>query len=200
MKTIGLFLILLGLAVPAQAQAPSIQAWRIVAEESHLDFEGTQMGADFKGSFGAFEGKINFDPANLAASKADITIMMDSVDATSPDRNKYLRMADWFDVAKFPEAHFVTTSIEKGLDTNQYVATGDLTIRDVTLPVILPFTLDITTTDSGESIARMTGETALNRLDFGIGQGQWKDVKTVANQVKLRVTVTARPLVPYNPL
>lgn len=194
-------LLALVLTVPAMAQAQqTVQGWRIIPAESHLEFEGTQMGAPFKGSFGSFDGKIDFDPANLPASKADITIQMDSVDATSTDRNKYLRMADWFNVAKFPEARFVTTAIEKGLDTNQYVAKGNLTIRDVTLPVILPFTLMIMTTDSGEKIARMTGETAINRLDFGVGQGQWSDVKSVGNQVKLRVKLEATPRTDNAPL
>lgn len=197
---IGVFLLILGFAFPALAQEPPNTGWQIIAEQSRLEFEGTQMGAPFKGSFGSFGGKIDFDPANLAASKVDITIQMDSVDASSTDRNKYLRMADWFNVAKFPEAHFVTTGIEKGLDTNQYVAKGNLTIRDITLPVVLPFTLNITTTDLGGTIAKMSGETTLNRLDFGVGQGQWQDVKTVANQVRLQVTLTAKPLVIHNPL
>ncbi|MGZ9109183.1 MAG: YceI family protein [Micavibrio sp.] len=197
---IGVFLLILCFAFPVLAQEPSNTGWQIIAEESRLEFEGTQMGAPFKGSFGNFGGKIDFDPANLASSRADITIQMDSVDATSTDRNKYLRMADWLNVTKFPDAHFVTTGFEKGLDTNQYVARGNLTIRDTTLPVVLPFTLDITTTDSGETIAKMSGETTLNRLDFGVGQGQWQDVKTVANQVRLRVTLVAKPLVAHNPL
>lgn len=172
----------------AQENTPQ---WRIVTGESRIEFEGTQMGAPFKGHFPEFSGQIFFDPANLAASRADITIETGSADASSSDRTKYLRMPDWFNVDVFPQARFVTTAIEKGLGNQQYVARGDLTIRDVTLPVVLPFTLEFSTTDSGADRAVMTGETAINRLDYGVGQGQWTDTKTVANTVKLRVSLVA---------
>lgn len=176
----------------AERAAPAKEAeWIIVKDSSTLGFEAVQMGAPFEGSFKAFEGKIVFDPANLPVSKADITITMDSVDAGSSDRNKYLPMPDWFNTASFPDAHFVTTSITKGLDKNQYVAKGDLTIRNVTLPISLPFILDITKNDSGAEVAKMKGEAVLNRLDYGVGQGEWKDTKSVENQVKIKVFITA---------
>lgn len=191
---------LLVFSVPALAQDGSAREWSIVSSESHLNFEGTQMGAVFKGHFQNFSGKINFDTANLPGSRADITIDMGSVDATSGDRNKYLAMPDWFNIGQFPEAHFVTTSIEKGLDINQFVAKGNLTIRDKTLPVVLPFTLTFTKDDSGQDVAHMAGETAINRLDYGVGQGQWSDTKTVENQVKLRIQLVAKPPVTHSPL
>lgn len=174
-----------------QAQDGAVPEWRILAGDSRIEFEGTQMGAPFKGHFGTFSGRIFFDPANLAASSAAITIDTGSADAASPDRNKYLRMPDWFNVDAFPQARFVTTAIEKGLGNNQYVARGDLTIRDVTLPVVLPFTLEFGKADSGADQVKMTGETTINRLDYGVGQGQWTDTKTVENLVKLRVFVVA---------
>ena len=166
--------------------------WSIVKDASTLGFEAVQMGAVFQGQFKSFDGIIAFDPNNLPSSKADITIEIASVDAGSEDRNKYLPMPDWFNASAFPEAHFVTKSIVKGLDQNQYVANGTLTIRDVTLPMSLPFTLVITKSDSGESVAKMNGEAVINRLDYGVGQGEWKDTKSVENQVKIKVSLTAK--------
>lgn len=177
----------LALSAPAFAQG-AVPVWSIVKGDgvSRIAFEGTQMGAAFDGEFHEFDGNILFDPADLPGSKAMVTIHLDSVDAHSGDRTKYLPMADWFNTAKFPVATFVTTAIDKGLDTNQYVARGDLTIRDITLPVTLPFTLTIT----GDQ-AVMTGETSINRVDFGVGQGQWSDVKTVGADVKIKIKLTA---------
>ncbi len=201
MKTILLsFLAFFTVMGAAQAQENAVPEWRIIPAESHIEFEGTQMGATFKGHFQSFAGKILFDAANLPASSARITIDIGSADAASSDRNKYMRMADWFNVDHFPESQFVTTAIEKGLGNNEYVAKGNLTIRDVTLPITLPFTLDITKTDSGVQQARMSGETSINRLDFGVGQGQWADTKTVANPVKLRILVVASPSPAPSPL
>lgn len=188
-RTMALTLALL-VTFPAFAAAP-VPVWQIVKADSHLGFEGNQMGAPFQGEFKSFDGTIAFDPANLAGGKADITIDMSSADANSTDRNKYLPMSDWFNTAKFPSAHFTVTGFEKGLDKNQYIAKGNLTIRDVTLPIMLPFNLDITKNPTGESVAKMTAETALNRLDFGVGQGEWKDTSSVANQVKVKITLTA---------
>lgn len=176
----------------ATATPAAAPVWTIVKAESTLGFEAIQMGAPFQGQFKGFDGIITFDPDNLAASKADITIAMDSADAGSDDRNKNLPAKDWFNTESFPDAHFVTKSITKGLDKNQYVANGNLTIRDVTLPISLPFTLVITKNDSGESVAKMNGEAVLNRLDYGVGQGEWKDTKSVENQVKIKISLTAK--------
>jgi polyisoprenoid-binding protein YceI len=181
MKKIIACLLLFIIAVPAFAA----DQWKIV-KESTIGFEGTQMGAPFKGSFKQFDGTIVFDSAHLDASKADITIQMNSVDATSKDRTEYLPNEPWFDVAKYPDAHFVTTSIEKAPQENHYIAKANLTIRDVTLPVTLPFTLVI----KGNQ-AVMNGETTISRIDFGVGQGEWKDVSTVGANVKVTINVTA---------
>lgn len=171
--------------------AAAVPSWTIQKESSKIEFEGLQEGAPFTGFFRTFEGKIDFDPANLPASKAAITIPIDGIDANSTDRNKYLPQPDWFNLAEFPVARFVTTSIKKGLTKDQYVADGILTIRDISLPVTLLFTLNIKTTDSGQVVAVMAGETMINRLDFGVGQGEWKDTRTIENQVKIRISLTA---------
>lgn len=178
------------LAVEAAPAVP--QSWSIVKAESTLAFEAVQMGAPFQGHFKEFGGIIEFDPNNLPASKAEITIDMGSVEAGSDDRDKNLPAKDWFNTDSFPEAHFITRSMSRGLGQNQYVAKGDLTIRDVTLPIALPFTLSITKNNSGESVAKMNGETVINRLDYGVGQGEWKDTKSVENQVKIKISLTAK--------
>lgn len=185
----GILVMVMATTSPVRAQ--DVPSWHIIPAESTLEFEGLQMGAPFQGHFNEFNGTIQFDAARLSDSKANITIDLGSVDAGSADRDSNLKMKDWFNVAAFPDARFVTTGFEKGLAANQYVARGNLTIRDVTLPVVLPFTLDIAKNDSGVNIATMQGETAINRLDFGVGQGQWSDTKSVGNQVKLRIKLKA---------
>ncbi len=181
--------------VQSAASDAGVPKWRIISENSTLAFDGIQMGAPFSGEFKNFSGTIQFDPARLDQSRADISIQTGSAITGSADRDKYLGMADWFDIANFPEAKFTTTSFEKGLDTNHYVARGDLKIRDIALPVTIPFALTFSTADSGEEIATMVGETSLNRLDFGVGQGQWSDTKSVENSVKLRINVQAAKIV-----
>ena len=74
----------------------------------------------------------------------------------------------------------------KDLGGGRYQAVGDLTIRGVSHPAVLPFTLAIT----GDT-ARMNGQLALNRGAFGIGQGKWATADTVDTQVAVTVALTA---------
>lgn len=192
LPALAVFAVVSGVAViPAAYADNAVSQWSIIPAEGTLSFEGQQMGAPFTGRFPEFSGQIAFDPDRLDESRADITIAIAGLDAGSSDRNRYLPMDDWFAAARFPTARFVTEKITPGLSRGQYVARGQLTIRDVTLPVTLPFTLDITSGENGGEVAHMRGETTLNRLDFGIGQGEWADTKSVAAEVRVRVDLRA---------
>lgn len=186
MKTLYTLLLATTLATPAFAQAEVAQ-WNIdnAAEKSHINFEGTQMGAPFKGNFKEFSGTISFDATKLEESKAEINIPLSSVEANSADRNKYLATTDWFNTSEFPAAKFVTKTIAKGEADNAYVAEGELTMRGVTLPVTLPFTLK----EEG-NVATMEGQATLNRVEYGIG-ANWNDPNTVGLDVKLDIKITA---------
>jgi len=171
----------------AHAAAP---AWTIDPARSSLTFDGTAMGAPFTGAFKKFGGQIVFDPNDLSHSYAAITIDITTVDAKDDDRNKYIGTKDWFDSAAFPIAIFKITRFEKTA-ADKYIAHGQLTLRDVTRPVDLPFTLEISSGADGHKIAKMHGDLALNRLDFGIGNGEWRNPKTVGPSVTVHVAVTA---------
>ncbi len=162
--------------------------WAIVADQSSLAFEATQYGQAFKGGF-AFDGRIVFDPDHLDRSLADISIDIASIKTGSDDRDKQAVSAEWFDVKAFPKARFVTEKFES-TGANQFTAHGELTIRDVTLPVSFPFTLTIEKAH-GERTARMSAELTLNRLDFGVGSGQWKSTETIGDAVKISLSVHA---------
>lgn len=177
-------------ATPTRAADP-VTAWAIDPEQSHLTFEATQMKAPFTGTFKKFGGEIHFDPARLEESNASIKIDMASVDTKSADRDASLPAAPWFFVESFPESKFEVARFEKTAE-NAYVAHGNLTIRDVTLPVALPFTLEITTDPAGGQTAKMQGELTLQRLDYGIGTGEWADTSTVGNAVVVKVFLVAR--------
>lgn len=186
----------------AHSNSPSpVPQWIIQKDQSHLTFQGTQGGASFTGEFKVFDGMILFAPDNLANSSAKITIGMASAVTGSDDRDSAIIGADWFSSILFPQAKFETTGFEKvhimhhyvttGYETpkvqNGYVAHGKLTIRDITLPVELHFKLNI----EGDT-AKIHGETILNRLDFGVGQGEWQDTKAVGGDVVVKVALIAK--------
>ena len=171
-------------AAPSTENLPE-HGWAIIPGISKLQFQAVLYKAPFTGDFNNFNGSIVFDPADLSTAKADITVDMKDVVTGDADRDSNIVGAEWFDTAKFPTARYVTSKFEKA-DGNNYVAIGDLTIRDKTMPLIIPFTLDIE-----NNTANMKAEFELNRTNFGIGQGEWTDESTVGHDVKVIIDLKA---------
>ncbi|NJO67791.1 MAG: YceI family protein [Rhodospirillales bacterium] len=177
----GLFL-LIGLP-QAAAQAP---AWTIDAPQSRLSFTGTQAGSPFEGAFKTFEANVNFDPQDLEASRVVVQIDVASMDTGSSERDQTALDREWFAVEEFPQARFESTGF-RALGGQAYEVNANLTIRDVTRPVTLPFTLALT----GDE-ARAKGELSIDRTDYGVGQGQWASGNMVGREVRIGFDLLAR--------
>jgi polyisoprenoid-binding protein YceI len=171
-------------ALPAFA-AP-VASWAVDKGTSRLGFTGAMNGQAFNGGFGRWDAQIAFDPANLAASHVTATIDMASAKTGDQTRDEALPTDDWFAIKAFPKATFTSSKITAA-GPGRYVAQGNLTIRNVTRPVSLPFTLAIT----GDT-AKMSGALPLDRSVFGVGQGQFKGGDTVALKVQVNVAITAK--------
>jgi len=160
--------------------------WAVDKTASSIAFSGVQTGEKFTGSFADFDVQINFNPDDLANAKVVVTIDLASADAGDKDRNGALPGKEWFFVKKFPTAKFETTGF-KHLGGNKYETTGQLTIRGAAKTVTLPFTLDI---NNGKAV--MAGQLNLNRRDFNIGTGMWKDQDWVKHNVGVQVAINAK--------
>lgn len=183
MKRIGLFglLVLAVTALPAQAAVFDT----VVPGQSHLNFTFKEMGVAIKGGFSRFAAQIKFDPSKPAAASAAIDVDLASVDAGSPDANDEVAGKQWFDTKDFPHARFVSTSV-RALGGNRYEAVGTLTIKGRTRTVSAPFTY----VGEGKT-ARFDGGFTLKRADFAIGEGEWADFGTVANEVQVVFQIQA---------
>jgi polyisoprenoid-binding protein YceI len=111
---------------------------------------------------------------------------MTSAATGDPGRDQALPTGDWFDAARYPRATFTTTSF-KDLGGGRYQAQGVLSLRGVSRPITLPFTLSI----AGD-LAKMTSVFSVNRSLFGVGRGQFKSAETVPLEVTVNVALTAR--------
>lgn len=172
------------LAAPPAAGADA-PVWTLVPEKSRITFTGRQMRAPSTGEFRTFSADIRFDPDNLEGSKVTVTVDTASAAAGNSQIDTELKKELWFEVDKYPKATFeVTRFVAKG--GNDYEAVARLTLRDQTKEVTLPFTLEI----AGKR-AKASGELKINRLDFGVGRGEWKDTSIVANEVVIRIEVEA---------
>ena len=163
MRKFILLLMLLPLAAVARE-------WQVDATKSTLTFNGTYQGGPFTGKFGKFEAAISYDEADLGKSKFDVKVDVSSVDTQSGERDDTLRTADFFNAAKFPQAHFVTTAFERA--DGGVLAKGTLTIRDQSKPVTLK--VQFAASAAGTTL---DVDTKLNRLDFGLGaSNDWADI------------------------
>lgn len=162
--------------------------WHIVPEQSSIQFKFLQYGQKVQGQFNAFKGRILFDPDNLAAAEAHIVIEAQSISTGSEDRDAQARSADWFGVEEFPLAVFQSESFAH-IEGDQYTARGDLTIRGAVMPIVLPFTLEMSENKDGVRSAKMDAHIALMRLDFGVGQGEWESTDSIGNDVEVDIVL-----------
>src|SRR5215213_3941228 len=121
-----------------------------------------------EGRFKDFTGTIRYDESDITKSSVEFTAKVESIDTGIEGRDKHLRTADFFEVAKYPEMTFKSNRVErKGKDT--YVLHGDLTLKGVSKPVQLPFQVVGAVKDPwGNTRFGVQAETSLNRRDFGI--------------------------------
>ncbi len=173
------------LPVVATASASDAARWSVDTAKSKVGFSGTQTGAKFEGQFSRYNADISFDPDHLDTSKISVTIDLATAATGDTQRDTALPAKEWLDVAEFPQATFVSSDIRKVGD-NSYEADGNLTLRGVTRPLTLPFTLQI-----NGATAHATGHAGLTRDAFGVGQGPWATGQWVALEVGVDIDLTA---------
>ena len=168
------------------ADAPGVTHYALDPAKSSLEFSFMQAGAANKGRFTRFQVGFDFAAENLAASRLDVIIEMNSVDTGDQERDETLKGGDLFAVAKFPQAHFAASQINR--TASGYEAVGKLTIRGVTRDARVPFSFR-TATENGAAVGVMSGKTSVQRLDYGVGQGDWKATDQVGNEVAVSFTL-----------
>jgi len=173
-------------ALACTALTPALGAqWNVDHTKSRLGFSVLWSGQRFDATFKSWKADIQFDPADLAHSHANVTIDLDSEMSAEPDNDDGLKGAEGFATSQFPTARFETTGFtaEGG---NNYLATGRLSLHGVNKTVALPFVLTL----AGNS-AHVTGKAVVLRTDFGLGKGEWASAATIGHEVAINVDLTA---------
>ncbi|GAB3364015.1 YceI family protein [Lysobacter rhizosphaerae] len=177
------FVFLAGLMVAA---SPVVAADYVQAPGSVLAFAGTYEGEAFTGRFPGFVTRFSFDPAQLANAKLDVTIPLATASTGNSDYDGEMRGSSFFNAAKFPQARYTATSF-RALGGNNFVANGTLNLRGVSKPVALTFTW----TPGAQPV--LSGKAVVNRLDFGVGQGDWAETDLVPNSIAVSTKVIFTP-------
>jgi polyisoprenoid-binding protein YceI len=171
---------------PAQAQAPA----KLVPAQSEVSFVTKQMGVPVEGKFKKFDAQINLDPKKPESGSVAFSIDTGSATLGVPESDAEMPKAIWFNVAKFPQAHFKSTAI-KGLGNGKFEVTGKLDIKGNARDVVVPVQI---TQSGGNSTA--TGSFLIKRLDFKIGEAEWADTTVVANDVTVKFKLALTGLGP----
>jgi len=174
-----LFLPVLGLLFLAVGPAG---ADGLVMDKSEIRFVSKQLGVNVEGRFRTWKANVVFLPKDLARSKAEFEIDLGSIDLASDESETEIKSRQWFDIAKFPVAHFSSTSI-KALGGDRYEVAGKLTLKGVTKDVLIPIALKKDAT--GKNVAE--GSFPLKRIDYHVGEGMWSDTDMVADDVVVRI-------------
>jgi cytochrome b561/polyisoprenoid-binding protein YceI len=173
-------------AADAPGPAPSADtSYHLVAAQSSLTYTFSQAGARDQGRFKSFA--VSFTPG---AGRLEVVIDMRSFGTGDQQRDVLLGGGDLLDVARFPQARFTATRIAR--TATGFEATGTLTLHGVSRAVTVPFTWR-TATLRGGAVGYLAGETTLRRLDFGIGQGQWRATAWVGNDVTVGYSLVLAP-------
>jgi polyisoprenoid-binding protein YceI len=129
----------LGLAAAGTATA---EIYKFDPGHTEIRFYYNHAGlSEQSGQWKVIGGEVDFDPANVAATKVTVTVDPASVDTGVGPLDDHLKSADFFDVENFPEITFTSTGVEQTSD-NTITLVGDLTIKDNTKPVTMNFTLN----------------------------------------------------------
>jgi polyisoprenoid-binding protein YceI len=149
------------------------QRWNIDPSHSGVHFTVRHMViSKVRGSFDRWQGSVDFDAANPAASKVSVRIEAASINTREEKRDQHLRSPDFFDVEKFPALTFESTKVEK-LGDAEYRVTGDLTIHGVTRSVTLATeALGGGKDPWGNERLGFAATTTINRKDFGLNWNQ----------------------------
>ena len=170
------------LAASASAQTPGTAGpaapprdtltWRIDKSHSELTFSIRHLISRVRGQFNTWTGSVTGDLNDWSNAHVSVTVDAASVDTNNESRDNDLRSEGHFDVAKFPNITFTSTSIER-IGTDRFRMTGDLFIHGITRPVVIEGSMTGMTNDrqtgsnrAGRMRVGFEGSTTINRKEF----------------------------------
>jgi polyisoprenoid-binding protein YceI len=142
----------------------AIESLTISADSSKVAFVGAKVTGKHDGSFGKFTGKVDLADGKIEGSLVSVEIDTASVSADDEKLTGHLKSPDFFDVAKYPTAAFVSTQIKAGgAEGATHTITGNLTLHGVQKSISFPAKIELT-----DDAVTASADFAINRKDFGV--------------------------------
>jgi polyisoprenoid-binding protein YceI len=164
--------------------------YEVDQNHTHLGFTAKHLGVStVRGRFNKFEGQFEGPDDDFTKARGEVKIEVSSLESRSDQRDTHLRSADFFDAEKYPYVTFKITKIES-VDADNFRVTGDLTVRDVTKPIVLDATIEGRMPDPFGAKERLgiSVRGQLNRMDYGLNwDGVAGAVPFASHTIKLEV-------------
>ncbi|MCL4264279.1 MAG: YceI family protein [Anaerolineae bacterium] len=164
--------------------------WQIDSAHSHIYFTARHMMiSKVRGQFESFSGSVNYDEQNPTRTTVDIQIDAASLNTKEAQRDGHLKSPDFLDVANYPVVRFQSTKVEQ-TSTDSGKLHGNLTIRDVTKPVVL----DVEYAGQAQSpwgtvSAGFSASTSINRKDWALNWNQALETGGVLVSDKIQIEI-----------
>jgi polyisoprenoid-binding protein YceI len=184
-------LVAVSLFVFAVALASFGQEYKIDPAHSSATFKVKHLlVSTVPGRFSDLDGTIVYDEKDPSKSKVEAVIKTATVNTDNSSRDADLK-DNYFEIAKYPEMKFTSTKVEKKGD--QWVATGPLTIKDVTKTVEIPFEVVKADTKFGPALGA-SATFKVNRNDYHVAKASFADNgSVVGNDITIELNIEAHP-------
>lgn len=165
--------------------------WVIDKAHSNVKFAITHLVvSEVEGNFKMFDGSMENTKGDFSDAKINFTVDVNSINTENDMRDKHLKSDDFFNAEKFPAMQFQSTSFTPA-GGNKYKLAGNLTIRDVTKPVVFDVTFGGTALNMGKTKAGFKAKTTINRFDYNLKWNKATEAGglVVSKEVELVVNV-----------
>lgn len=172
----------------------SVQAqtnWKLDRTHSTLRFSVSHMVvSEAEGTFKVFNGTVSHTKADFSDAKISFNVDVNSISTDNEGRDKHLKSDEFFGAEKYPTITFESTSMQP-VGGNKYKLTGNLTVRDVTKPVVFDVTYGGVINGQRGKKAGFVATTKINRQDYNLKWSRTVEAGglTVGNDVDITVKV-----------
>jgi len=164
--------------------------YEIDQAHTHLGFTAKHLAVStVRGRFNKFEGEFESPDDDYTKARGEVKVEVASLESRSDQRDTHLRSADFFDAEKYPYITFKINSIEP-VDEENFRVNGELTVKNVTKPLVLEATIEGRLPDpfGGKERVGISARGQINRMDWGLNwDGLAGTVPFASHTIKLEV-------------
>ena len=186
-----IFIMVLSALLMTNFALAEAEKWEIDKAHSNIYFDVRHTYATVRGKFEDFSGTLKFDPDNLTLSSVMFEVKTKSINTGISNRDNHLRSEEFFAVNKHPFMTFQSTGV-KQKEGNQYTLVGNLTIKDKTNEVAVPFTYLGTRENplkKGKMVAGFEARFSIDRLEYQVGTGKYAEMGVIGRNVDILIAL-----------